>query len=111
MFAERGVVILGFPCNQFGGQEPGSHEEIKEFVTQYGVQFQLMAKIEVNGKGAHPLFTWLKAEQPGTFGKSIKWNFTKFLISPAGVPVRRFGPPRAPSTMIPHIRALLEERE
>lgn len=107
LYAAEGLIILGFPCNQFGSQEPGTNEEIKEFVTQYDVEFQLMDKIEVNGKGAHPLFKWLKSQKSGTLGSSIKWNFTKFLIDPRGTVVKRYGPPRAPSSMTPLIRELL----
>jgi phospholipid-hydroperoxide glutathione peroxidase len=89
----RGLRILAFPCNQFGGQEPGTNEEIKQFVTQnYGVNFDMFAKIEVNGDNAHPLWKYLKDKQGGMLGKFIKWNFSKFIIDKNGQPVARFAP-------------------
>uniref|UniRef100_A0A8C5LQI3 Glutathione peroxidase n=1 Tax=Leptobrachium leishanense TaxID=445787 RepID=A0A8C5LQI3_9ANUR len=93
-YAEKGLRILGFPCNQFGKQEPGDEAQIKDFAASYNVKFDMFSKIEVNGDGAHPLFKWLK-EQPkgrGTLGNAIKWNFTKFLISREGHVVKRFSP-------------------
>lgn len=87
-----GLRILAFPCNQFGGQEPGSNEDIKKFVEQYDVKFDMFNKIDVNGSNADPLFTYLKAKQGGTLGNFIKWNFTKFVIDKNGQPVARFGP-------------------
>uniref|UniRef100_A0AAR2LBZ9 Glutathione peroxidase n=1 Tax=Pygocentrus nattereri TaxID=42514 RepID=A0AAR2LBZ9_PYGNA len=98
-YAEKGLRILGFPCNQFGKQEPGSEEEIKEFAQGYNAEFDLFSKIDVNGDGAHPLWKWMK-EQPkgkGTLGNNIKWNFTKFLIDKEGHVVKRYGPMDDPS--------------
>lgn len=90
-FKDQGLVILGFPCNQFGHQEPGGAEQIAETCRiNYGVTFPIFAKVDVNGEGAHPVFKWLTAELPGLLGKSIKWNFTKFLIGRDGKPVKRF---------------------
>lgn len=87
-----GLRILGFPCNQFGGQEPGTEQEIKEFVAKYNVEFDMFSKINVNGDSAHPLFTFLKAKQAGFLVNAIKWNFTKFVVDKEGVPRARFGP-------------------
>jgi glutathione peroxidase len=102
--------VLGFPCNQFGKQEPGTNEEIKEFVKQYNVTFPLFDKINVNGPKAHPLFKWLKDKLPGTLGtKGIKWNFTKFLINKKGEPVLRYGPPTEPKSIEADILRLLDE--
>jgi len=102
--------ILGFPCNQFGKQEPGTNEEIKEFVKQYNVTFPLFDKINVNGPKADPLFKWLKDRLPGTLGtKGVKWNFTKFLINKKGEPVLRYGPPTEPKSIEPDILRLLDE--
>ena len=90
---DAGVVVLGFPYNQFGAQEPGAESEIAEFCsTKYGVTFPLFAKVDVNGADAHPLFQWLKSEKKGIFGtESIKWNFTKFLVGPDGHVIKRYG--------------------
>uniref|UniRef100_A0A8W8IU74 Glutathione peroxidase n=1 Tax=Magallana gigas TaxID=29159 RepID=A0A8W8IU74_MAGGI len=94
---EKGLRILGFPCNQFGSQEPGSEEEIKKFVTErYGVKFDMFSKIDVNGNNAHPLYKYLKAKQGGTLGDFIKWNFTKFLVNKEGKPVKRYAPNTEP---------------
>jgi glutathione peroxidase len=95
---DRGVVVLGFPCNQFGKQEPGSAEEIGAFCQMnYGVSFPMFEKIEVNGPDAHPLFGYLKSEQPGVLGtKNIKWNFTKFLVDKNGTVIGRFAPMTKP---------------
>lgn len=96
-YAEKGLAILGFPCNQFGGQEPGTEAEIKEFaVNNFGVQFDLFSKINVNGDKAHPLYNYLKKEQKGTLGNSIKWNFSKFLTDKKGKPIKRYGPTTDP---------------
>ena len=95
---ERGLTLLGFPCDQFGHQEPGSEAQIREFCSlNYDVSFLLFAKIEVNGAGAHPLYRWLKREGKGVLGsEAIKWNFTKFLIDPDGQVVRRYAPTDTP---------------
>ncbi|TFK06476.1 retinoic acid receptor responder protein 2 [Platysternon megacephalum] len=93
-YAERGLRILGFPCNQFGNQEPGDESQIKQFVANYGVKFDMYSKIEVNGNNTHPLWKWMK-DQPkgrGTLGNAIKWNFTKFLINKEGHVVKRYSP-------------------
>ena len=104
-----GFSVLGFPCNQFGHQEPGDAAAIGAFCERnYGVHFPMFAKVDVNGDAAHPLFKWLKAEAPGLFGsKSIKWNFTKFLIDRAGAAVDRFAPTTKPEDLAPRIEALL----
>lgn len=89
----KGLRILAFPCNQFGGQEPGTNKEIKKFATEnYGVKFDLFSKIEVNGSGADPLWNYLKMKKGGTLGDFIKWNFSKFLINKEGIPVERYAP-------------------
>lgn len=90
---DDGLVVLGFPCNQFGAQEPGSEAEIIDFCqTRYEVTFPMFAKVDVNGDKAHPLFKWLRTEKKGIFGtESIKWNFTKFLVGPDGQVVKRYG--------------------
>ena len=100
-YKDQGLVILGFPCNQFGHQEPGSDAEILSFCSlSYGVSFPMFAKIEVNGPHAHPLYQLLKARKAGLLGlRSIKWNFTKFLIDPKGTVYRRFGPNKRPETL------------
>ncbi len=90
-YAEEGLVVLGFPCDQFGHQEPGDEDEIQEFCqVNYGVSFPMFSKVEVNGDDAHPLYRWLKAEKGGALGAKIKWNFTKFLVGRDGVPIRRY---------------------
>ena len=108
-YGERGFEVLAFPCNQFGQQEPGSAEEIDSFCkVNFGVSFPLMAKVEVNGPGADPLFDWLKAEAPGVLGtKAIKWNFTKFLIDRQGRVVRRYAPNDKPESLAADIEKLL----
>ena len=97
-FKDQGLVILGFPCNQFGNQEPGSSEQIATFcAVNYGVSFPMFARVDVNGDNAHPLFAYLKKELPGTLGiGTIKWNFTKFLITKDGKPAQRFSPVTTP---------------
>lgn len=100
-YSDRGFAVLGFPCNQFGGQEPGSEAQIREFCTgTYDVTFPLFAKVEVNGARAHPLWQHLKRAQPGLLGsEAIKWNFTKFLVDREGRPVRRFAPNDRPEDL------------
>jgi len=106
---ERGFAVLGFPCNQFGAQEPGSAEEIGAFCQKnYGVSFPLFARIDVNGPHAHPLYRFLKKSRPGIFGiERIKWNFTKFLIDRQGRVVGRFAPSTTPQKLAAAIEALL----
>ncbi|MGV2496643.1 glutathione peroxidase [Pelagerythrobacter aerophilus] len=108
-YVDRGFEVLGFPCNQFGAQEPGSADEIAEFCKlNFGVTFPLMAKVDVNGDDASPLFDWLKKEAPGLMGsKAIKWNFTKFLIDREGNVVRRYAPTDKPDAIAKDIEALL----
>jgi len=105
----RGLVVMGFPCNQFGGQEPGSAEEIGAFCQRHhGVSFPMMAKIEVNGPNAHPLYRWLTTEAPGLLGsKAVKWNFTKFLVGRDGQVIRRYAPQDAPEKLAKDIEAVL----
>jgi glutathione peroxidase len=108
-YGADGLVVLGFPCNQFGGQEPGSAEEIASFCTlNYAVDFPMFGKVEVNGDNADPLFKWLKRETPGSGNRDIEWNFAKFLIGRDGRPVRRFGDKFPPAEIAPEIEALLE---
>ena len=108
-FGEQGFEVLAFPCNQFGGQEPGDAEEIAQFCqVNFGLTFPLMAKVDVNGEHASPLFDWLKREAPGIMGlNAIKWNFTKFLIDREGRVVKRYGPNDAPKSIAQDIEALL----
>jgi glutathione peroxidase len=107
----KGLVVLGFPCDQFGHQEPGDAEEIRRFCSvTYQVTFPLFAKIEVNGPGTHPLYQWLKAEQPGLLGsQAIKWNFTKFLVGPDGTVVRRYAPADPPERIEADLIRLLRQ--
>lgn len=108
-YGERGLVVLGFPCNQFGHQDPGSNAEIGAFCQRnYGVSFPMMSKIDVNGADAHPLYRWLTAEAPGLLGsKAIKWNFTKFLVGKDGRVIRRYAPQDAPEKLAKDIEAAL----
>ncbi len=108
-YKDRGLDVIGFPCNQFGGQEPGSSDEIAQFCeVNFGVSFPLMKKIEVNGAGADPLYDWLKSEARGVFGtKKVKWNFTKFLIGRDGKVVRRYAPTVKPEKIAADIEGLL----
>lgn len=108
-YKDKGLVVLGFPCNQFGNQESGTSEEIQEFCqVNYGVSFPMFEKIKVNGSSAHPLFKFLKSKLGGgIFGSKIKWNFTKFLINKNGVPKKRFGPTTIPKDLEKHIEKLL----
>ena len=108
-YGDKGLVVLGFPCNQFGAQDSGSNGEIAEFCQlNYGVSFPMMEKIDVNGTSAHPLFQWLTAEAPGLLGsKAIKWNFTKFLVSKDGSVRKRYAPTDTPQSMAKDIEAAL----
>jgi glutathione peroxidase len=114
-YKDQGLMVLGFPCNQFGEQEPGTEAEIAQFCElNYGVSFPIFAKIEVNGPNAHPLFQYLKKQQPGVFGVlgvsalgSIKWNFTKFLVDRKGQAVERYAPSTVPEELEPEIEKLL----
>jgi glutathione peroxidase len=110
-YQDKGLVVLGFPCNQFGKQEPGSASEISAFCERnYGVSFPLFEKIDVNGNGAHPLFQHLKAEAPGVMGtEAIKWNFTKFLVRKDGTVFKRYAPTTEPTDLIEDIQRLLKE--
>ena len=105
----KGLVILGFPCNQFGNQDPGSNDEIQNFCqSNYGVSFQMMEKIEVNGSNAHPLFVWLKKQAPGILGsEGIKWNFTKFLVNRNGQVIKRYAPQDSPESIAKEIEKLV----
>lgn len=108
-YADKGLVVIGFPCDQFAHQEPGSDGEIAEFCQRnFGVSFPLMAKVEVNGDGAHPVFKRLRRMAPGVIGDSIKWNFTKFLVSKNGDEVRRFAPTVEPEALESDILKALE---
>ena len=108
-FSSQGFSVIGFPCNQFGAQEPGTSQEITEFCdSQFGVSFPMHEKVKVNGPQAHPLFEKLKKDAPGLLGtRKIKWNFTKFLIDNRGQTVKRFGPKTKPARIAEHIRSLL----
>ncbi|MDU1695233.1 MAG: glutathione peroxidase, partial [Bradyrhizobium sp.] len=107
-YADRGFAVLGFPCNQFGAQEPGTAEEIGAFCsTKYDVTFPLFAKIDVNGAEAHPLYKFLKGEKTGLLGSAIKWNFTKFLVDRQGNVVSRHAPTTTPEALKKEIEALL----
>lgn len=110
-YRDRGFFVLGFPCNQFGGQEPGSEAEIGAFCsTRFDVTFPLVAKIEVNGENAHPLYSYLKAQAPGLLGsQGIKWNFTKFLVDRKGRVARRYAPTDRPQAIAADIERLLAE--
>ncbi|MEO8386888.1 MAG: glutathione peroxidase [Polaromonas sp.] len=108
-YAGKGLAVLGFPCNQFGSQDPGQDGEIEQFCqVNYGVSFPMMSKIKVNGADAHPLYQWLSAEAPGLLGsKSIKWNFTKFLVGKDGQVIRRYAPTDKPADLAKDIEAAL----
>jgi len=108
-YGDRGLVVLGFPCNQFGEQEAGKAEEIAAFCsTTYNVTFPMFSKIEVNGTGADPLFQWLKQAGPGPLGfNDVKWNFTKFLVARDGTSVTRYAPTTEPKDIAPYIEKLL----
>ncbi|ABM35453.1 glutathione peroxidase [Polaromonas naphthalenivorans] len=108
-YAGQGLVVLGFPCNQFGAQDPGNDSEIATFCqVNYGVSFPMMSKIDVNGAAAHPLYQWLTAEAPGLLGsKAIKWNFTKFLVGKDGRVLKRYAPLDKPASLARDIEAAL----
>jgi len=108
-YGGKGLVVLGFPCNQFGAQDPGKDSDIATFCqVNYGVSFPMMSKVDVNGSTAHPLYQWLCAEAPGLLGsKSIKWNFTKFLVGKDGRVIRRYAPLDKPADLAEDIKAAL----
>ena len=108
-YQDRGLVVLGFPCNQFGAQEPGNEAEIASFCSlKFNVSFPMFAKVDVNGAGTHPLYKFLKEEQPGLLGtEGIKWNFTKFLVDKSGKVVDRFAPQTKPADLTGAVEALL----
>ena len=110
-YGKKGLVVLGFPCNQFGGQDVGTNAEIAGFCQlNFGVTFPMMAKIDVNGDQAHPLYQWLSAEAPGLLGsKSIKWNFTKFLVGKDGAVLKRYAPTDSPESLTTDIDAALAD--
>ncbi len=108
-YRDRGLVVVGFPSNQFGAQDPGSNDEIASFCSlNYGVSFPMMAKVDVNGRAAHPLWKWLTAEAPGLLGsKGVKWNFTKFLVGKDGRVIRRYAPTDTPESLRKDIETAL----
>ncbi len=107
-FKDKGLVILGFPCNQFGNQEQGDEKSISEgCVINYGVTFQMFSKVDVNGDKAHPIFKYLKKELGGWFGSRVKWNFTKFLIDANGMPIKRFAPITKPEKIGEYLEKML----
>ena len=108
-YAGKGLAVLGFPCNQFGSQDPGADGEIAEFCqVNYGVSFPMMSKVDVNGPTAHPLYAWMSAEAPGLLGsKAIKWNFTKFLVSKEGQVIKRYAPTDKPADLAKDVEAAL----
>lgn len=107
-YSEQGLVVLGFPCNQFGGQEPGHEDQIGEFCQRnYGVTFPMFAKVQVNGAEAHPLYDWLKSEKRGLMGAKIKWNFTKFLVGRDGAVLKRYGSSTKPEAIAKDIEDAL----
>jgi glutathione peroxidase len=107
-YRDKGLVVMGFPCNQFGEQEPGTSEEIAEFCTvNFGVRFPMFGKVDVNGESADPLFKWLKAATPGSDDRDVEWNFAKFLVGRDGKPVKRFGDKFMPADIAADIEALL----
>lgn len=110
-YRDLGFTVLGFPCNQFAGQDPGSNEKINEFCQlNYGVTFPMFAKVDVNGSDTHPLFAWLKEEKSGLLGGAIKWNFTKFLIGRDGEVIKRYGSTTKPSDIADDIEKALAAR-
>jgi glutathione peroxidase len=107
-YADEGFAVLGFPCNQFGGQEPGTEDEIAAFCeTSFGVTFPMFAKVDVNGSDADPIFEWLKSEKGGLLGDRIKWNFTKFLVGRDGRVIERYAPQTDPADLAEDIEAAL----
>lgn len=109
-YGPRGLVVIGFPCGQFANQEPGNDEQIAEACAiNYGVTFPLASKIDVNGEHAHPVFRWLKSHGSSRFGERIKWNFTKFLVSPDGTEIKRVAPQSSPKQLVPQIETWLSE--
>ena len=109
-YADRGFTVLGFPCDQFGHQEPGNEAEIAAFCEErYGVTFPMFSKVDVNGSDAHPLFDWLREEKGGMLGSAIKWNFTKFLVGRDGQVLRRYGPTTAPEKLTDDIEKALAD--
>lgn len=108
-YKDRGLMVLGFPCNQFGAQEPGTDSDIQSFCSMnYGVTFPVFSKVDVNGESAHPLYQYLKKEEPGVFGtEGIKWNFTKFLVSRDGKVIKRYAPTTKPEDIAKDIEAAL----
>ena len=108
-YADKGLAVVGFPCNQFGSQDPGTDGDIAEFCqVNYGVSFPMMGKIDVNGPAAHPLYKWLSAEAPGLLGsKAIKWNFTKFLVGKDGQVIKRYAPTDKPADLAKDVEAAL----
>ena len=111
-YRDRGLVVVGFPCNQFGAQDPGSNDEIASFCEMnYGVSFPMMAKVDVNGTSADPLWAWLKSSAPGMLGsETVKWNFTKFLVGRDGKVIRRYAPNEEPDALRRDIEAALAAR-
>ena len=108
-YKNKGFVVLGFPCNQFGQQEPGDEKSISEgCLVNYGVTFPMFSKIEVNGENAHPIFKYLKNELGGLFGSRIKWNFTKFLVDKEGRPIKRFAPTTKPESIDKYLGKILK---
>ncbi|GAA1763774.1 glutathione peroxidase [Kocuria aegyptia] len=111
-FKQDGLMVLGFPCNQFGNQEPGIEEEIADFCSRnYGVTFPMFEKVDVNGPDAHPLWSWLREEKGGILGDDIKWNFTKFLVGRDGRVIRRFAPKTSPAQLAGSIESALAHRD
>lgn len=109
-YHDKGFIILGFPCNQFGNQEPGDEKSIEEgCLRNYGVSFQMFSKVDVNGRNAHPIFVFLKSKLGSIFGSRIKWNFTKFLLDKNGKPIKRFAPFTKPEKIEKYIVKLLYE--
>ncbi len=107
-YAERGLVVLGFPCDQFGGQNPGSDDDTAAFCQKnYGVSFPMFSQVDVNGDDAHPLYRWLRSEKSGFAGSKIKWNFTKVLVAPDGTVVKRYGSTTKPEKIADDIEKLL----